>query len=160
MYKCAINTLDLSPLFRVLSSRYACHPQLSPLPGSPPMPDDLNAQFKRLLRQSRPHDPRAPWWLNWLISAGLWLAIISGMATLLDWVWVALLGRPAWAACWLVGLLPLSLLTAAGTLVGSVGVVALFFRAYGPGIGLIILGTLLYAAPDILADAGLSALCR
>jgi hypothetical protein len=123
------------------------------------MADDLNAQFKRLLAQSQPHDPRAPWWLNWLISTGMLLGVVWGLAALLDWFLVALLGRPAWAACWLVGLLPLGLFTAAGMVVGTAGIVVFCFRAYGKGVGLIILGTLLYAAPEILADAGLSGLC-
>ncbi len=70
------------------------------------MTKNLGRDFSRLARASNPVDPRAPWWVNWLLQIGVTALVIWGLAAALDYGWQLVTGRSLGAACGLIGLLP------------------------------------------------------
>ena len=124
------------------------------------MRNNLGRDFSRLVRSGTQPDPRAPWWLNWLLQAGITIAVIAGLATLADWVWPQVTGRPLGAWCWLLGLLPFGWRPPIGMIIMLIGFgLALTSSRRAAGITWLIIGSLVYVAPEILFSEGVFTTC-
>jgi hypothetical protein len=124
------------------------------------MRHNLGRDFSRLSRASNPSDPRAPWWVNWLLQLGVAALSLWALAAGADWAWHALTGRQLGAACGLVGLLPLDWLMPVGLVMGLVGIVLVMVgKSRAAGLLWFILGTLLYTTPELMPALGLNANC-
>lgn len=117
------------------------------------------SEFKRLLRRTMAGPDGAPWWARWLLQAAVLALVLGGIAAAIDWIWLYGLGRPPFALCALVDLIPVSLIAGLGMLVGIGGVIGLLLGARGVGLATMIIGGLMTAAPDILAASDLGARC-
>jgi hypothetical protein len=53
----------------------------------------LGSEFSRLVRVSSPNDPRAPWWVNWLLNLAVTGIVIWVLLAAADWVSTKLTGR-------------------------------------------------------------------
>lgn len=124
------------------------------------MPHNLGRDFSRLTRASDPRDPRAPWWVNWLLQLAIGGTTIWALAAGLDWAWQRVMGTSLGAVCWLVGLLPLGWLMPIGMIAMLIGVLlVLVGTARMAGIVWLVLGTLLYSGPEFLVAIGLGQSC-
>ncbi len=70
------------------------------------MAKNLGRDFSRLAKSSNPVDPRAPWWVNWLMQLAIGLFGLWLIATAADWLWVKLTGQPLGLWCQAVALIP------------------------------------------------------
>jgi hypothetical protein len=124
------------------------------------MRHNLGRDFSRLARQSNPSDPRAPWWVNWLLQIGLTALVIWGLAAGLDYAWQLATGTPLGAACGLVALLPIHWLLPVGMLAMLIGAgLALGAKHRGTGLVWFIIGSVLYTTPEIMAALGTGGGC-
>lgn len=108
---------------------------------------------------SLPPASRAPWWANWLLQTAIAIGVIFSIAAGLDWIWLDMLGRPAWAVCGLLGLLPLGLTVPLGGLFATVGIVTTIIGRKTAGIALLCLGAVLYSTTDLLEALGVTNSC-
>lgn len=122
---------------------------------------DPQLELRRLLRRSKPGTGGSapPWWLSWIINAGITAAVVYGIAVALDYWWLHQLGRPAWAVCGLLGLLPFGLAINAGIVVMIVGGIAALLGKRMAGVMILILGALLYSMPELILGAGFTPSC-
>jgi hypothetical protein len=125
------------------------------------MRHNLGRDLSRLTRSSNPADPRAPWWVNWLLQIAIAALSIWALAAGADWAWHALTGRQLGAACGLIGLLPIGWLLPIGFVMGLVGIVLVMgSQRRAAGFLWFILGTLVYSTPELMPALGLDANCR
>ena len=122
---------------------------------------DPQLEVRRLLRRSKPSvgGSAPPWWISWIINALITAAVVYGIAVAVDYYWLHQLGRPAWAVCALLGLLPLGLAVNAGIIVMIVGGIAALLGKRMAGVLVLAFGALLYSAPDLIFGAGLTPAC-
>jgi hypothetical protein len=124
------------------------------------MPPDLPREFSRLARRTTAGDPRAPWWVNWLLQGAIFLAVLWGLAWSGEWLWLNATGQALGLNCWLLGLLPIHLLMPIGFVVGLVGLLlALGSQQRAAGLVWLILGTLIYSTPELLLSLGTATGC-
>lgn len=124
------------------------------------MPFRPGREAARLLRSSGPLDPRAPWWVNWLMQLAIAALSLWALAAGADWAWHALTGRQLGASCGLLGLLPVHWLEPAGFLIALIGgVLVLGNQRRAVGLLWFVFGTLLYATPELMPALGLDANC-
>jgi hypothetical protein len=118
------------------------------------MPHNLGRDFARLTRQTNPTDPRAPWWVNWLLQLAVMALVIWGLAAALDYGWQYFTGRSLGATCWFVTLLPIHWLLPLGSLAMFGGfILALFSSKRGAGLAWLIAGSFLFTAPEFIATS-------
>jgi hypothetical protein len=150
--------LDITPHYRLLSTHYRRLPLLSK--RAPQMRHNLGRDFSRLTRSSAPQDPRAPWWVNWLLQLAVGGTTIWAVAASLDWAWQQITGNHLGTVCWIIGLMPFGWLMPIGMIVTLIGVIlVLVGTARTAGVIWLILGTLLYSAPEFLAALGIGQAC-
>jgi hypothetical protein len=124
------------------------------------MRHNLGRDFSRLARASNPADPRAPWWVNWLLQIGVTALVLWGLAALVDWAWQAATGKALGLSCGLINLLPVHWLLPLGFLAMLIGgLLALGAKHRGAGLVWFVVGTLLYTTPEIMAALGVGGSC-
>lgn len=139
------------------------HPHLLPRRPSSKLSQAIMSknEFNSLLRRSVSGDKSAPWWVNWLTQIAVLAALATAVAFGIDWLWVHLLGRPAFAVCGLVSFIPLGMLLQIGVIVGIAGALVLMLaRAPKQGLTIIAIGAVLYLAPNTLLSMGYGGSCK
>jgi len=120
---------------------------------------DPKREGSRLLRQASPLDPRAPWWVNWLLQIAITIGGLAGIAWAADRLWLALTGRELGALCLGWNLVPVDLLLPLGLAVFCIGMLAGIAGKRGAAMALIVAGALMGALPDFAADAAMGWSC-
>lgn len=129
------------------------------------MAPDLRRDFRKLMAGGRPLDPRAPWWVNWLLQVAIFLGGVWLLATAADWLLVSAFGREPMAVCALAGVLatvvPLSrdLFGAVALLLVAGAMIAFAFGARGAAAGALLGGVLLSLVPELAGDLSLVSSC-
>lgn len=117
------------------------------------------SEFKRLMRRTLSGPDGAPWWARWLLQAALFALLLGGIATAIDWIWLYGLGRPPFAFCAVIDLIPVGLIATLGMVLGIGGIIGLLLGARGVGLATMIIGFLMTTTPDMLAASDLGARC-
>lgn len=123
------------------------------------MPQGLGSEFSRLLRASNPNDPRAPWWVNWLLNLAVTGIVIWVLLAAADWVWAKLTGRSLHARCavadYLASFVPQDLFVSLGLLAVVLGVLLLAgSRTRTAGIVWLVFGALVSSLPELIGFHG------
>lgn len=128
------------------------------------MSKGLGPEFTRLLRASNPQDPRAPWWVNWLMNLAVTGIVIWVLLTAADWIWEKLTGRSLQARCsltdYLASLVPEGLFMGVGLLVVVIGVLLLASeKSRTAGVVWLLLGALVSSLPELIGFHGWNISC-
>lgn len=119
------------------------------------MSKGLGSEFSRLMRASKPHDPKAPWWVNWLMNAAVTGIVIYGLLSAADWVWLKLTGSVLNARCgvltYLGSFVPGELFLSLGLIITLIGIVLMIGeKTRMTGLMWLVLGALLSSLPELL----------
>ncbi|MBG1233970.1 hypothetical protein [Aestuariivirga litoralis] len=124
-----------------------------------PAPMSRN-DFNNLTRRTFRGPPGTPWWFSLIFQVVVFVAIAFAIAWGLDWFWVHLLGREAFAVCGLVGWIPIGSLMHIGIIIFIGGFLTLLARAARPALLLMLIGVVLYSTPNELLRLGYGGSCK
>jgi hypothetical protein len=116
-------------------------------------------EFKSLVRRTTAGPTGAPWWVRLLFHTIVAIAVILGLAAAVDALGAYLFDREPTAVCAILGLFPWGVFLSAGLLCVMGGLFGLFIGAKAAGLRWLLIGALLYGAPQVYVSLGPVAAC-